>query len=213
MLSEYRQMQNAVEDESTGRIVYMPPEWQDVPGLMEDLVAWINHPATLELPVPVQAGVFLYQLLTLHPYLDGNGRIGRALATYLMRRGGLGLKRLFVLETYYDRNLAAYYAHLQMDLHHNYYFGRNEADLTSWLDFFVQGAAEVFAETAALVEAKSQEFVAVEPDLLHNLDGLQRAVFAHPALRSSTATTTDLRRLTGLADRTIRDRGGSKTAF
>ncbi|HHW14790.1 MAG TPA: Fic family protein [Firmicutes bacterium] len=205
-LSEYRQVQNAVRDEADGRIVYMPPEWQDVPRLMEDLVAWVNHPLTHELPVPIQAGVFLYQFLTIHPYLDGNGRTGRALATYLMRRGGLGLKRLFVLETYYDRNLAAYYENLQMGLHHNYYFGRHEADLTGWLEFFLQGVAEVFAEAARIVESKSQEFLAVEPDLLRGLDGVQRAVFAHLALRNDMATTTDLRRLTGLADRTIRDR-------
>ncbi|MDI6871505.1 MAG: Fic family protein [Bacillota bacterium] len=205
-LSEYRKEQNAVRDESTGRIVYLPPEWEDVPRLMEDLVAWINHPAASELPVPIQAGIFLYQFLTIHPYLDGNGRTGRALATYLMRRGGLGLKRLFVLETYYDRNLAAYYANLQMGLHHNYYFGRHDADLTPWLDFFLQGVGEVFLEAAKVVEAKSQEFVSVEPDLLRHLDGVQRTVFAHLALRSSTATTTDLRRLTGLADRTVREK-------
>lgn len=62
---------------------------------------------------------------------------------------GYGLKGLFVLENFYDRNLAEYYRRLQLGLHHNYYFGRNEADLTPWLEFFIDGLAEVFEEAAA----------------------------------------------------------------
>lgn len=205
-LSQYRTEQNVIRDERSGGIVYMPPEWQDVSHLMEDLVAWLHHPLTGGIPVPITAGIFLYQFLTIHPYLDGNGRTGRALATYILRRGGLGLRRIFVLEAYYDRHLAAYYDNLQMGLHHNYYFGRNQADLTGWIGFFVDGVAEVFEQAAEIVAAKSREFTRAEPEQLRLLDGMQREVFAHLALRSGQVSTTDLRRLTGLADRTVRDK-------
>lgn len=163
--SEYRQEQNQVGRRNESGF-YLPPEWEDVPGLMEDLVAWINAPEQINLIVPIRAGIFMYRFLTIHPYIDENGRTARMLATYIMRRGGLGLKGLFVLEQYYDRHLSAYYDNLHMGLHHNYYFGRNEADITRWLEFFIGGVAEVFHDTAKIVKGKSLEYTSVEPELL-----------------------------------------------
>lgn len=193
-------------EKGTGKIVYLPPEPQDVSGLMEDLVAWVNSPENRDMPAPLKSGIFLYQFLTIHPYMDGNGRTGRALATYILRLGGFGLNGLFVLEKYYDRNLRGYYDNLQMGLHHNYYFGRNEADLTLWLEFFVSGLAEVFQDAAQIVKMRSAEFLAVEPKLLKILDVYQRPVFAQLAFKNNYLTTSDLHRLTGFADRTIRDK-------
>ena len=205
-LSPYRTVQNKVGEKGTGKIVYLPPEAIDVPVLVEDLVAWVNDPQNADMPAPIKAGIFLYALLTIHPYMDGNGRTGRALATYILRRGGYGLNGLFVLEKYYDRNLKGYYDNLQMGLHHNYYFGRNEADLTPWLEFFVSGLAEVFQEAAKIVKAKSSEFTRIEPKLLRELDVYQRPIFAHLTFKFNYLTTTDLTKLTDLADRTIRDK-------
>ena len=205
-LSLYRTVQNKVGEKGTGRIVYLPSEPQDVPTLMEDLVAWVNDPINASIPAPIKAGIFLYQLLTIHPYMDGNGRTGRALATYILRLAGYGLNGLFVLEKYYDRNLKGYYENLQMGLHHNYYFGRNDADLTPWLDFFISGLSEVFQEAANIVEEKNAEFTKVEPKLLKALDVYQRPVFAQLAFKFSYLTTTDLQKLTGFADRTVRDK-------
>ncbi|MDA8234272.1 MAG: Fic family protein [Clostridia bacterium] len=205
-LSEYRIIQNKVGEKGSGKIVYLPPEPQDVVGLMEDLVAWVNDLDNANMPSPLKAGIFLYQFLTIHPYLDGNGRTGRALATYILRMAGLGLKGLFVLERYYDRNLKGYYDNLQMGLHHNYYFGRNEADLTPWLEFFIVGLAEVYQEAAEIVKIKSAEFTAIEPKALRELDVYQKPVFAQLVFKYEQLTTTDLRRLTGLADRTVREK-------
>lgn len=204
-LSEYRTEQNQVGRRNEEGF-YLPPEPQDVPGLMEDLVAWVNAPSTLEVPAPIRAGVFLYQFLTIHPYMDGNGRTGRMSGAYILRRAGLGLKGLFVLESYYDRNLQGYYQNLQIGLHHNYYFGRNDPDMTPWVDFFVRGVAEVFADAAQIVEEKSREYMAVEPEFLRDLDPQQRVVFAQLAFKFNWVSTTDLRNLLGLSDRTVRER-------
>jgi Fic family protein len=204
--SPYRIVQNKVGEVGSKGIVYLPPEPQDVPTLMEDLVAWVNDPVNANIPAPVKAGIFLYQFLTIHPYMDGNGRTGRALATYILRLGGFGLHGLFVLEKYYDRNLKGYYDNLQMGLHHNYYFGRNDVELTPWLGFFIAGLAEVFQDAAKIVQEKSREFTTPEPKLLRTLDVYQRPVFAQLAFKSNYLTTTDLQKLTGFADRTIRDK-------
>jgi Fic family protein len=173
---------------------------------MADLIAWTNSAAAAELPAPVVAGVFMYQLLTVHPYLDGNGRTARALATYVLKRAGLGLRGLLVLERYYDRDLTGYYANLQMGLNHNYYFGRNNADLTPWLSFFIAGLADVFTEAARLVRAKSDEFLTPEPELLRRLDPYQRQLFSQLALHRDRLTVTDVSNLTGLAGRTVREK-------
>lgn len=204
-MSEYRTEQNQVGRRNEEGF-YLPPEPHDVPGLMEDLVAWVNSPSTLEVPAPIRAGVFLYQFLTIHPYTDGNGRTGRMLATYILRRAGLGLKGLFILESYYDRNRRSYYQSLQMGLNHNYYFGRNDPDMTPWIEFFVSGVAEVFEEAAWIVDKKSREYMAVEPELLRGLDPQQRVVFAQLAFKFNWMSTTDLRNLLGLSDRTVRER-------
>ncbi|MHB9144511.1 MAG: Fic family protein [Symbiobacteriia bacterium] len=204
-LSQYRTQQNQVGTRNQAGF-YLPPAWEDVPRLMEDLVAWVNSAAILTIPAPLRAGVVMYQFLTVHPYLDGNGRAARMLATYILRRAGLGLKGLFSLESYYDRNLRGYYANLQMGLPHNYYDGRNDPDLTPWLEFFVAGLAEVFQETATVVEARSSQYMAIEPELLRRLDPHQRMVFAQLAFKFNWMTTTDLRSLLGLSDRTIRDK-------
>ena len=203
-LSLYRTEQNVVK--GSGKIVYLPPEPQDVPMLMEDLVAWLGAPETLIMPAPIKAGIFMYQFVTIHPYMDGNGRAARALATYILRLAGLGLNGLFVLEKFYDRNLRGYYDSLQMGLHHNYYFGRNEADITPWLEFFISGLAEVFQDAATIVRTKSAEFTRVEPELLRTLDIEQRMVFAQLAFRHDHLTPSDLQKLTGYADRTVRDK-------
>jgi len=204
-LSEYRTEQNQVGKHNDSDW-FLPPEPSDVPILMEDLIAWVNSPSAQETPSPIKAGVVMWQLLTIHPYMDGNGRTARMIATYILRHGGLGLKGLFVLETFYDRNLKEYYKNVQMNLHHNYYFGRNDCDVTQWLEFFISGLAEVFGEAAKIVAEKSQEYTAIEPELIRILDPNQRILFSQLAFRYNHASTSDLRKWLNLSDRTVREK-------
>ncbi|MFC5471318.1 Fic family protein [Cohnella suwonensis] len=204
-ISEYREEQNQVGSRNASGF-YLPPEWSDVSSLMEDLVAWVNSPETYTIPIPIKAGIFMWQFLTIHPYLDGNGRTARMLTTYLLRRGGYGLKGLFVLENFYDRNLAEYYRRLQLGLHHNYYFGRNEAELTPWLEFFVDGLAEVFQEAATIVSEKSNQMMKVEPELIRKLDAQQRMIFAQLTFKQDSITTSELREVLRLSDRSVREK-------
>jgi Fic family protein len=137
----YRDGQNVIRDGDTGAIVYLPPEARDVPALMAGLVSWVEGAEAAELPVPLVAGLAHYQLATIHPYYDGNGRTARLLATFLLHRGGYGLQGFFSLEEHHARDLAAYYRSLAAHPHHNYYEGRETADLTPWLEYFLQTLA------------------------------------------------------------------------
>lgn len=204
--SEYRTEQNQVGKKNEDGF-YLPPEASDVIELMQDLVTWINSKTTQEVPAPIKAGIVMWEFLTIHPYMDGNGRTARMLATYILKRAGLSLKGLFVLENFYNRNLKEYYKNLQMNLHHNYYFGRHDCDITQWLEYFISGLAEVFVTAAKVVEEKSLEYTRIEPELIRCLDADQRIVFSMLAFQYNWISTSDLRKcLSHLSDRTIRDR-------
>jgi len=166
----YRDGQNVIRDSETGALVYLPPEARDVPDLMAALVDWVEGAEARALPVPVVAGLAHYQLVTIHPYFDGNGRTGRLLATFLLHRGGYGLNGFFSLEEHHARDLAAYYNSLATHPHHNYYEGREEVDLTPWLEYFLQTLATVF--TAAKNEAlgAASRGIVVQPDAFRRLD-------------------------------------------
>ena len=139
----YRDGQNVVRDSKSGAIVYLPPESQDVPALMKDLVAWIGDTKD-ELPCPIRSAIAHYQFATIHPYYDGNGRTARLLSTLILYVGGYDLGGFYSLEEYYGRNLAGYYKALSVGPSHNYYMGRVEAYISNWIAYICIGMVEAF---------------------------------------------------------------------
>lgn len=129
---EYRHIQNYVVNSVTRQIIYTPPPPFDVPPLMADLVTWLNTPSDIH-PVLI-SGVAQFQLVHIHPFVDGNGRASRLLSTLCLYRAGYDFKRLFSISEYYDRNRPAFYATLQS-------VREQGMDLTGWLDYFVEGLA------------------------------------------------------------------------
>ncbi len=128
----------AVWDKETGKPDYIPPAHDEVPALMRELVAWINSTESKELPVPVRAAIFAYQLVTIHPFEDGNGRTARAMANYVLMQQGYDLRGFYSVEEYYAADLESYYNSLQMGLPVDYCDGRNDPDLTPWILFFLE---------------------------------------------------------------------------
>ncbi|MEW6697302.1 MAG: Fic family protein [Bacillota bacterium] len=135
-----------VRDNATGAVEYIPPYWEEVPGLMKDLVEWINTEKTL--PIPIKAAISAYQLVTIHPFDDGNGRLARALALYTLMLDDYDLNGYFTVEEYYAKDLQRYYNSLQMGLPVSYYEGRNNPNLTPWITFFLSTMAEAFEDIA-----------------------------------------------------------------
>jgi len=136
---QYRKVQNSVVNSATGQTVYTPPPAQDVPALMAEMVAWLNAPGQAH-PVLV-SGVAQFQLVHIHPFLDGNGRTSRLLSTLCLYRAGYDFKRLFTISEYYDRDRAAFYAAIQ---------GVRDSgmNLTGWLEYFVEGLATQLSEVS-----------------------------------------------------------------
>ncbi len=169
---EYRQGQNVITDSLSGNIVYMPPEASDVPTLMKEFVEWINEPS--DLASPIKASIIHYQFVTIHPYFDGNGRTARLLTTLALHKAGYDLKGIYSLEEYYAKDLQGYYDSITIGDSHNYYMGRAEADITKWIEYFIDGMAEAF--TSVYKKAKANELSKDETKLLRELDTKQRQI-------------------------------------
>jgi len=169
----YRSVQNLVVNSQTREIIYTPPPPEDVPPLMRDLVDWLRAESPVH-PVLV-AGIAQFQLVHIHPFLDGNGRTSRLLLTLSLYRAGYDFKRLFTLSEFYDRDRTAFYQAIQSVR------GR-DMDLTGWLEFFVNGLA------TQLAEVKARGTAAIRRDVLvmtHRLNSRQGLAIEHLLQRGS----------------------------
>jgi Fic family protein len=202
--SPYRNQQNVIRESGSGRIVYLPPEPHDVPNLMQELIAWIRHRlASDEFPVPIIAAVAHYQFATIHPYMDGNGRTARLLATLILRQNGYGLKGIYSLDEHYAKNLRAYYNALTVGSH-NYYEGRAEADITAFVDYFCNGMEDAFRKISltAAREVKAAPAKNDQAAFLRKLDPRQRSLLTLFGDQGS-ATAIEMAKHLKLSPRTL----------
>jgi Fic family protein len=123
----YRTTQNYVANSKTKAIIYTPPAPYDVPQLMTELVEWLRNGSSIS-PVLI-AGIAQFQLVHIHPFIDGNGRTSRLLSTLYLYRSGYDFKQLFTISEYYDRNRQDYYLAIQS-------VRENNMDMTGWLEYF-----------------------------------------------------------------------------
>ena len=159
--SDYRR--NTVQ---VGNFTYLPPAWEDVPQLMAELADWATD-AIDELPDYLFAAILAYQFVTIHPFMDGNGRTCRALATWALRRC-YDPKGLLNVEEFYVRDLDGYYSSLQMGLHPIYYErnergSRSDPDLSEWINYFCARLGEAARHMRQAIEDNFRER---HPDLL-----------------------------------------------
>jgi len=144
--SRYREVECPVVDSSTKTIDYAPPEPKDVPPLMDGLEAWLHAPLAQALPAPVRAAILSHRFLSIHPFEDGNGRTARLLATAELWRSGYRMRGFFSFEEFFEADRAKYYRSLQMGLPIDFYEGRHDADLTQWIEYFVETMARAADE-------------------------------------------------------------------
>jgi Fic family protein len=190
----YRTGQNVIRDSHTGGIVYMPPEAKDVPGLMREMVDWMKWAETAKIPAPLIAAFVHYQFVTIHPYYDGNGRTARLLADFLLMKGNFGLNGLFSLEEYHAKDIEAYYRELSTHPHHNYYEGRDKADLTGWVIYFLKILEDAYVELKETTKSYSPPAGRKNQEKIRQLD--RRAKEIYPLFESSnTITTSDISRV------------------
>ncbi len=117
---------------------FVPPPHDSVPAALGDLESFLH--AQDELPPLVKIALAHVQFETIHPFLDGNGRVGRLLITFLLTERGVLHKPVLYLSHYFKQHRQTYYEHLQAV--------RDEGAWEAWLAFFLRGVIEVAVEAA-----------------------------------------------------------------
>ena len=158
-----RRSQNWIGGARPGRAVFVPPPPDQVPGLLADLERFIHDPALPLLPPLVRVALVHVQFETIHPFLDGNGRIGRLLIAALLEHWGLLPEPLLYLSGYLKQHQAVYYQRLSAV--------RTDGDWEGWITFFLDGVetAATSAErgivaVASLVAADRRRLLAAPRD-------------------------------------------------
>jgi Fic family protein len=151
---EFRRVQNWLGGSRPGVARFVPPPWQEVAPAIAALERFI-HDDPQPTPILLKAALAHAQFETIHPFLDGNGRVGRLLITLLLCSEGVMRRPLLYLSLYFKRHRDTYYEHLQRV--------RTDGDWESWLRFFLHGVIDVADSTTrttqrlvAMIEADRQ---------------------------------------------------------
>lgn len=158
---EFRRSQNWIGGTRPGNAFFVPPPHSVVAECMSDLERFL-HDERAGLPVLIKAALCHLQFETIHPFLDGNGRVGRLLVTFLLCHAGVLRQPLLYLSLYLKQHRDEYYRLLQMV--------RTEGDWEDWIAFFLKGVAqtadgavatarrlvELFAEDRARIQARGR---------------------------------------------------------
>lgn len=144
---ELRRSQNWIGGTRPGNAVFVPPPPENVPQLLTDMERFIHDGAT-DLPPMVKVALIHAQFETIHPFLDGNGRIGRLLIAALFEHWGLLPEPLMYLSGYLKQHQAEYYRRLSAI--------RTEGDWEAWLTFFLEGVCVAAADAEhSIIEVAS----------------------------------------------------------
>jgi Fic family protein len=164
---EFRKSQNWIGGGSLKEAAFIPPHHDDVHRLMQDLEEFL-HNESIEVPHLVRAAIAHYQFETIHPFLDGNGRIGRLLITLHCVSAGLLAKPTLYISAYMDRYRSRYIEKLER--------ARTENDLEGWITFFLTGVHET-----------AQNGVATLKKILQLKENIEKKRLAAMGRRAATA--------------------------
>ena len=127
-----------------GIAVYLAPSLLEIPFLMKELV---KQTKCSKEPFPVKAAIFHFSFEKIHPFLDGNGRVGRLLAVFILKQGGFDFRGLLSLEEYLEKNRESYYELLAI----------GKKDITVFVEFFLEAVAQQGEKTIAGLKDIDQE--------------------------------------------------------
>jgi len=145
---EFRSSQNWIGGSRPGNARFVPPPPEHLVEGLDNLEKFL-HDKTVHLPILIKAALAHVQFETIHPFLDGNGRLGRLLITFILCVGGILEQPLLYLSLYLKSNRDAYYGHLQSV--------RETGDWEAWIKFFLTGVIE----TAQQATETAQSIIAL----------------------------------------------------
>jgi Fic family protein len=188
---QFRRSQNWIGGTRPGNAAFVPPP----PGQVEDCMAALERFLNAEgdgIPVLVRAGLAHVQFETIHPFLDGNGRVGRLLITLLLCHAGVLSEPLLYLSLYLKQHKSEYFALLERV--------RKEGDWEAWLSFFLAGVRETAQGAVATAGRLSEMFAADRGRIVTRGRKAGSALRVHDALKARPISSmSEVSRRTGLS--------------
>lgn len=195
---EFRQSQNWIGGTTLADAVYIPPVHTELPALMSDLEFFL-HNSEIKVPHLVKIAIAHYQFETIHPFLDGNGRIGRLLITLYLVSSGILDKPLLYLSDYFEKNKTLYYDNLT--------FVRTKNDLGQWIKFFLTGVIQTAENAVETLKKITDLKASIERErvLIMGKRSKQGIEFLHRLFKKPVVTIKDVQSMTGLSPKAAND--------
>jgi Fic family protein len=195
---EFRESQNWIGGAGLADAIFIPPAHTELPELLADLEKFLNN-TEIKIPHLISIAIAHYQFETIHPFLDGNGRIGRLLITLYLVSTGVLDKPLLYLSDYFERHKNLYYDNLELV--------RTKNDMQQWLKFFLTGIIQT-AENGVntlhkIVYLKST----IEKEKIITMGKRAKLglVLLHTLFSNPQVTIKDVQNITGLSPKAASD--------
>ncbi|HSW89615.1 MAG TPA: Fic family protein [Patescibacteria group bacterium] len=201
-VGQYRTQQVVIRSATDGQVVFRPPIHLEIPTYIQNLMLWLNDPQAQEIHPVLRAGMAHYELVRIHPFIEGNGRTARAFSLLVLYAEGYDVKKLFSIEEYFDKDIDGYYKAI-LSVQQS-----ETTDMTYWLEYFCFGLAVELDRVKAQVLKLSQD-----AKLKDKLGGVQIALTERQIAilellqEKKSATTTEVNKILPLIsqDTILRD--------
>ena len=195
---EFRQPQNWIGGASLSDAVFIPPTHMELPELLSDFELFL-HNTEIKVPHLVKIAIAHYQFETIHPFLDGNGRIGRLLITLYLVSNGILDKPLLYLSEFFENNKTLYYDNLT--------FVRTKNDLGQWIKFFLTGVIQTAENAVATLKKITDLKASIEKEriLIMGKRSKPGIEFLHKLFKKPVVTIRDVQGLTNLSPKAAND--------
>jgi len=195
---KFRESQNWIGGSSLEDAIFIPPAHTELPDLLSDFELFL-HNTDIELPHLIRIAIAHYQFETIHPFLDGNGRIGRLLITLYLVSSGILEKPLLYLSEYFEKNRSLYYDNLT--------FVRTKNDLGQWIKFFLMGVTETSEKAVATLKNIIDLKASIEKEKILTLGKRAKygSAFLNSLFSKPMVTVKDIQAVTGLSPKAAND--------
>jgi Fic family protein len=193
---KFRNRQVFVVNRATGNVIFTPPPTEQVPNLVNNFFEWFNSSEVKEIDPVIEAGLTHYELVRIHPFIDGNGRTARIMATLVFYKRGFDVKRFFALDDYYDQDRRSYYAALNN-------VDQRTLDLTGWLEYFTNGVAVSIETVKNKVIGLSKDIKLLKEKGQVALTERQMKI-VEKIIEKGAITNREMREVFGLSDEGVR---------
>jgi Fic family protein len=160
--------QNVIRNADSNSIVYFPPDYHDVKSLLLSLLEFVNRAPLAGLSILIAAAVFHYRLVTIHPFMDGNGRVARLITNYILAVHDFDILKYASIEKQHEKDRAEYYLRLRELQGSNFYEIPEKINLTPWIQYWLtclKSTCHEALERVKIIEPETQDTLALNKRL------------------------------------------------